>query len=102
MRIADNLIKGRLIPLSKKKGSDVVTLDEIRPIVVKSHISKIMEKTILNKIMKDRGHLLKTSEFQRGFKEGKSTLNNLAEIVERTCLQRRKRGHRKWNLFLEL
>ena len=40
--ISPHLRDGRLVPLSKIKGKEIVKLDEIRPIVVKSHQSKIM------------------------------------------------------------
>jgi hypothetical protein len=42
--------KGRLVLLSKKIGELVVTLDQTRPIVVNSHMTKIYEKVILSKI----------------------------------------------------
>ena len=44
------LRKGRLVPLSKQKGTGVVTIGDIRLFVVLSHISKVMEKAILAKI----------------------------------------------------
>ena len=44
------MTKERLVPLSKKKGKDVVATSDIRPIVIKSHLAKICEKAILNKI----------------------------------------------------
>ena len=44
------LREGRLIPLSKNKGKDMATLKDIRPIVVRSHLAKILEKATLAKI----------------------------------------------------
>ena len=49
-RIPDYLKVGRLVPLQKTCTKGPVALDEIRPIVVRSHLSKIMEKAILEKI----------------------------------------------------
>ena len=40
----------RLVPLQKTYTQGPVALDEIRPIVIRSHLSKIMEKAILEKI----------------------------------------------------
>lgn len=57
------LQKGRLVPLSKKKGVDTVKVEDIRPIVVKSHISKICEKKILNKIQKGKEYLIHTKNY---------------------------------------
>jgi uncharacterized Fe-S cluster-containing radical SAM superfamily protein len=54
---------GRLVPLSKKKGESVVEIDDIRPIVVKSHLTKICEKVILTKIKEGHNHLLKTKRY---------------------------------------
>jgi hypothetical protein len=50
MRIPEYLRTGRLVPLQKTATKGPVGLDEIRPIVVRSHVSKIMEKAILEKI----------------------------------------------------
>ena len=41
---------GRLVCLSKKESKNIVRLEDIRPIVVNSHIMKIVERTILNKL----------------------------------------------------
>ena len=49
---------GRMVPLQKTSGKGPVALDEIRPIVVRSHIAKIMEKAILAKIKEEAPHLL--------------------------------------------
>lgn len=52
-QIPEYLTEGRLIPLSTtKKGETIVEIDKIRPIVVKSHISKIMEMAILHRCEK--------------------------------------------------
>jgi hypothetical protein len=42
MRIPEYLRIGRLVPLQKTTTKGPVGLDEIRPIVVRSHVSKIM------------------------------------------------------------
>ena len=49
---------GRLVPLQKTATKGPVALDDIRPIVVRSHISKIMEKAILEKINAMCPHLI--------------------------------------------
>ena len=48
--IPDYLRVGRLVPLQKTFTKGPCALDEIRPIVVRSHLSKIMEKAILERI----------------------------------------------------
>jgi hypothetical protein len=87
-KIPEYLKEGRMIPLSKKKGEDTVRLDEIRPIIVKSHITKIMEKAIEQKL-EERKHLVKSGRYQTGFKGGLSTSLNLAEILNRIAKARR-------------
>ena len=59
-RIPEYLRSGRLVPLQKTKGRGPVNLDDIRPIVVRSHISKVMEKAILQKIKTTCPHLVDT------------------------------------------
>jgi len=54
----DYLRVGRMVPLQKITTKGPVTLDEIRPIIVRSHISKIMEKAILAKIKDTCPHLI--------------------------------------------
>ena len=56
--IPDYLRVGRLVPLQKTQTKGPVSLEDIRPIVVRSHISKIMEKAILSKIEKCCPHLI--------------------------------------------
>ena len=38
------------MPLSKNKGKDKAELNDIRPIVVRSHVAKILEKAIMAKV----------------------------------------------------
>ena len=54
------LREGRLIPLSKNKGKDIAALKDIRPIVVRSHLAKILEKATLAKIESVSPNLLAT------------------------------------------
>ena len=58
--IPNYLTEGRLIPLSKNKGKDMASLKDIRPIVVRSHLAKILEKATLAKIEQLAPHLLAT------------------------------------------
>ena len=46
------------MPLSKNKGIDQAELKDIRPIVVRSHIAKILEKAIMAKVAALAPHLL--------------------------------------------
>ena len=48
------------MPLSKNKGKDQAELKDIRPIVVRSHEAKIMEKAIMVKVATEAPHLLQT------------------------------------------
>ena len=50
MRMPKYLYEGRLVPLSKNKGKDQAELKDIRPIVVRSHVAKILEKAIMAKV----------------------------------------------------
>jgi hypothetical protein len=58
MSIPAYLYEGRLVPLSKNKGMDQAELKDIRPIVVRSHIAKILEKAIMAKVAALAPHLL--------------------------------------------
>ena len=58
MSIPQYLYEGRLVPLSKNKGKDQAELKDIRPIVVRSHVAKILEKAIMAKVAAAAPHLL--------------------------------------------
>ena len=62
------LYDGRLVPLSKNKGMDQVELKDIRPIVVRSHVVKILEKAIMAKVAVLAPHLLQKRIYETGFK----------------------------------
>ena len=73
-------------------------LDEIRPIVVRSHIAKIMEKAILAKIKEEAPQLLESRMYQTGFKEGKSTAIHASRLMQEV----HGRKKRKFNLVVDL
>ena len=56
------------MPLSKNKGKDHAELKIIRPIVVRSHVAKILDKAIMAKVAEVAPHLLQTRIYQTGFK----------------------------------
>ena len=58
MSIPQYLYEGRLVPLSNNKGKDQAELKDIRPIVVRSHVAKILEKAIMAKVAAAAPHLL--------------------------------------------
>ena len=64
------LREGRLVPLSRVKESNNVKLGDIRPIVVKSHLSNVVQKTLLQRIKLGSWHLLETQYYSTGFKDG--------------------------------
>ena len=59
--IPEYLRIGRMVPLQKTATKGPVALDEIRPIVVRSHISKI--KAILAKITDGCPHLIESKMY---------------------------------------
>ena len=89
---------GRLVPLQKTQSKGPVRLDDIRPIVVRSHLSKIMEKAILTKIEKSCPHLISSKVYQTGFKEGKSTAIHASRLLHEVHGDRK----RKFNLLIDL
>ena len=80
-KIPKYLYEGRLVPLSKNKDKDLAELKDIRPIVVRSHVAKIMEKAIMAKVAAEAPHLLQTRIYQTGFKEGTSTSSHICRLM---------------------
>ena len=83
IKIPDHLKTARLVPLTKIKGSSTAAIQDIRPIMIKSHIFKVMEKSILEKLKSIKSNMLKSGDYQNGFKEQRSTGNNLAQVVQK-------------------
>ena len=81
MSIPKYLYEGRLVPLSKNKGKDQAELKDIRPIVVRSRLAKILEKAIMAKVAALAPHLLQTRIYQTGFKEGTSTATHVSRLL---------------------
>ena len=75
-----------------------MNLDEIRPIVVRSHVSKIMENAILEKIHKMCPHMIASKVYQTGFKECKSTAIQATRLLNEVHGRRK----RKFNLLVDL
>ena len=94
----DYLRSGRLVPLQKTVTKGPVALEDIRPIVVRSHISKIMEKAILTKIKETCPHLIETKIYQTGFKEGKSTAIHASRLLYEVHGPRKRR----YNMLIDL
>ena len=88
------LREGRLVPLSKNKGKDQALLKDIGPIVVRSHLAKVLEKAALAKIEARAPHLLSTKQYQTGFKEATSTAANATRFIEQIHPGRGKRRRR--------
>ena len=43
-QIPEHLKSARLVPLTKIKGQSTASIQDVRPIMVKSHIFKVMER----------------------------------------------------------
>ena len=97
-QIPDYLRVGRLVPLQKTYTKGPSSLDDIRPIVVRSHLSKIMEKAILERIKSESPHLIQSQVYQTGFKEGKSTAIHASRLLNEVHGPKK----RKFNLLIVL
>ncbi|KEJ82506.1 hypothetical protein OXYTRIMIC_715 [Oxytricha trifallax] len=76
-------IKDRNTDTTKQKLRErYPEMGNTRPIVVNSHMSKIRENLIINKIKAEKNQLLQTGNYQNGFKENKSTHINLIRQLE--------------------
>lgn len=66
-KIPSHLKNSRLVLLSKTNKSSV-NMSDIRPIAVLFQLTKILEKTIRNKIEESGSKLLESGIYQTGFK----------------------------------
>ena len=74
------LKEGRLV-LFTKNGKDEAAVEETRPIVITSHLTKLIEKTLLVRLKKCDSALLKVGSYQTGFKNDRSTHMNLSKLL---------------------
>ena len=81
MRMPKYLYEGRLVPLSKNKAKDQAELKDIRPIVVRSHVAKVLEKAIMAKVAALAPHLLQTRIYLTGFKQDTSTATHISRLL---------------------
>ena len=66
------LSNSKLLLLSKVESNEVA-LEDVRPIKILSHLTKIMEKAIKNKAVEIDSKMFETGNYQSGFKQGMST-----------------------------
>lgn len=97
-----NYIKtSRLQALSKTDQSEVY-IDQVRGIAIASHITKIIEKSIMLKVKQLKSELFKVGDYQAGFQEGKSTSRNLAAVLNLIFRGRKKKSERRIYASIDL
>ena len=79
-KVCPEWFDSRVIALSKK-GTPSVPVDQIRPIQIESQVFKVVEKMILRKLAVQKSELLNVPHWQNGFKEGRSTQDNLVRLM---------------------
>jgi hypothetical protein len=100
-RIPASLSKTRLIPHTKNRGLYQGSFDEIRPILVRSHLSKIMKKAILSSLMKEENkRILSTHNYKSGFKKHQSKAQNISFAMQ--CLNGKQRDEHKYILMVDI
>jgi len=70
-----------MVALSKRKGSSIARSKEVRHIALLSHLSTVIEKAVLDKIVETKSELLRTKIYQHGFKRGKGTQECVAKVL---------------------
>ena len=63
-----------MVALSKRKGSSIASSKEVRHIAILSHLSKVIEKAVLDKIVETKSELFETKMYRYGVKRSKGNL----------------------------
>ncbi len=100
-KMLDYLKEAKMILLTKTNSAEA-RIENTRPIMILSHLTKIIEKCIKLKLEATSSQLLGTKSYQAGFKAGISTAKNLAIVVNQQLSSRRKITSRKINISLDL
>ena len=95
--IPDNLMKVHIVPLIKNKCGNIASKDNYRPISLSCVISKLLERIILNIIMK----YLNVSENQFAFKKSHST-NMCIYILKQTLFDYTSNDTPIYTCFLDI
>ena len=70
--------------------------------MILSHITKILENTIKNKLEQNLSNLIHTGEYYSGFKAKISTKKNLSIIINQILKNKTKRKDRKIIISLDI
>ena len=99
MEVPDYFMKAKLCLISKD-GTEYPEIDNIRPISVLPTITKIFELSILNHLEEATASQI-FSNSQRGFLKGKSTLNNIKDVLQMfNELQKERKANKRFNPML--
>ena len=99
--IPSYMMLGKLILLSNSKD-DCPTIDKTRPIIVLPAITKFFESSILHTLE----NITKSNQFwnkQRGFTKGKSTLDNIRDVIAlgKAMKKEKKSKDSPWFVFFD-
>lgn len=89
---------GRHVPLQRKYTKGLVALYEIRSIIFRSHISKIMEKAILECVKSKCPLHIASKVYHTGFKQAKPIAIHSSRLLNEVHGPRKRR----FNLFVDL
>jgi hypothetical protein len=79
--IIPQYLKQGILFLLSKNGTDICNMDELRPIVLLCFITKVVARTIYNRIKNMPS--AQTLEYQYGFKAGKGTQDLIGIVVDK-------------------
>lgn len=85
-----------------KTDKTQVSVDEIRPIVILPHILKVVENIIKMKVDEIKSELFDIGKYQVGFRQGHSTQDNLAIVMNEILRTTKKRSERKLYCAIDL
>ena len=87
--------------LFSKTGKEMAEMSDTRLITVRTHLLKILEKTIMYKLLEENSDLIKVGGYQNGFTKGSSTHQNILKMLEIVKDGRRRIAKESILLFID-
>ncbi|XP_046679311.1 uncharacterized protein LOC124366754 [Homalodisca vitripennis] len=89
----------KVFPLHKRGKKDI--MDNYRPISLVPTFSKIIERVVLKRLLQFLNANKLLTEYQHGFKKGKSTITALVDLIE-DIINNLENGHNATGIFIDM
>jgi hypothetical protein len=88
--LSTKLAMVQLVMLSKRRNEEYVAMQDVLSHIIRSYLSKIVERTLIDRINAAAPHIFTWGGYQLRFTKGRSVMNNVYEVQQMMKGMRRK------------